>query len=435
MKVKHCSIKNLWQFSMFMGIVAGICLDPVNVNAFTDSSPVPLPFHDTSVVPIPPQQQAKIARTFFLKKYQQEQKAKEYQLALIRQLEEFNQRQDLKRVHKPSAIEITYQDMVNTYAFNADFLEYYAFPKNITMDMGNFDPDLATSQNWVMPQGLDLIPIKRKIVDPKTTPYVYLAPEATHCLFFDSPRSGGDVYQYYMLDEDGLWDVGREVEKFNYAEDEDSEVFPLPLDVNTLYYSGYGMGVDSTWTAYGDTTWYTDTDYGVEYWYYMSEAYGTLETTDDGPVQVIKIAFQWIWTEWEVDEDAEEDALIDFANGTEIYFYSKDGHQLAVSLDSLDAETIGVVKPDRIYYQKVQKANTHVSRKQKLDMPVLSFYPNPTRGLINFNSPASVDIMDILGRRVCTLQNAQRANLSHLPAGAYFMKPATGKAQKFVIQK
>ena len=43
----------------------------------------------------------------------------------------------------------------------------------------------------------------------------------------------------------------------------DREIFPLPLDVNTLYYSGYGL--DTTWSASGDTTWYTDTDYGVEY--------------------------------------------------------------------------------------------------------------------------------------------------------------------------
>lgn len=43
------------------------------------------------------------------------------------------------------------------------------------MDMGFFDPELVTPQHWTMPAGLQFIPIKRKIVDLKTTPYSYLA--------------------------------------------------------------------------------------------------------------------------------------------------------------------------------------------------------------------------------------------------------------------
>ncbi len=159
MRVKTWHKKNLLPCFLILTAIMSLGLDTASVNAFTDSSPIPLPFDDPSVWPDSnscsncPQKLNE--RTFFLKKNRQEQKARDLQIQLQRQLQELSQRQNLKRVHKPSAIEITYQDMVNTYAFNADFLEYYAYPKNITMDMGNFDPDLATPQNWVMPNGLD----------------------------------------------------------------------------------------------------------------------------------------------------------------------------------------------------------------------------------------------------------------------------------------
>lgn len=91
-----------------------------------------------------------------------------------------------------------------------------------------------------------------------------------------------DVYQYFLLDEDGLWSVSEQVDEYDCSDDSDEEIVPLPLDVNTVSYSGYGEEED--WTVDGDTTWYGDTEYGMDTWYYMSEAYGTLQTADDGSV-------------------------------------------------------------------------------------------------------------------------------------------------------
>jgi hypothetical protein len=261
-----------------------------------------------------------------------------------------------------------------------------------------------------------------------------LAPNATHCLYFQSPTPNSDEYLYYLLNQDGLYLEGEANQHYNYTDNEESEIMPLPLDANTVYYSGYGETED--WTANGDTTWYSDTEYGVDVWYYISEAYGTLQTIDDGPVDVIKIAYQWWWLDYEVNPASTDgkDNLIDFANGTEIYFYSKDGHQLMISIDSLGVETTGIIKPDFVYYQKVRKASA-VDEQQSAFNPGFQVFPNPTSGMVHFNQPTGFELFDVLGRRVMYEKNASQANLSHLPRGMYFIKPQKGLARKLLINK
>jgi hypothetical protein len=405
----------------------------IEVKAFTDSSPVPLPFHDTSVVPVPYRSGKALQRTFYVKKARQDQNGRKCREAISRILE-MKHKRSLSRTQS-SGIEVTYEDMSKAYAYGTDMLEFYAFPNDLTMDMGVLDPDLNIHQTWNMPAGLDFIQVTRKIVDPRTTQYSDWMPDATHCLYFPSSSDLTEVYQYYLLDEDGLYFVGRQVERFDYEDDDEYEICPLPLDVETNFQSGTGEAED--WTTDVDTTWYDDTTYGVEAWYYWSEAFGTLNTIDDGPVEVIKIAYSWIWSEWEVDEESEdgEDILVDEDNGTEIYFYSKDGHLLEISLDSLDAETTGLVKPFRIYYQKVQNQGNSVSETETVTAPQFSFFPNPSRGLVSFDSPTSYEVFDVLGRRVFAGENALRADLSGLARGMYFIRPHQGMARKLIIQK
>jgi hypothetical protein len=248
-----------------------------------------------------------------------------YQASVTRMIQGLRRHRAAKSAHKTSAIEITSQDMQKAYAYNSDFLEYYAYPENITMDMGVEDPELTAPQHWTMPAGLKFSTLERKILDPKTTPHADSAPEATHCLYVKSPNRGIDVYEYFLLDEDGLWSAGWEAEALNFSDYTDDEIMTLPLDYYTDYQSGTGEEED--WKADGDTTWYSDTEYEVDAWYYWSEAYGTLETPDDGTVDVIKITYQWIWSQWEADETSGDghDKLVDFDNGTEIYFTARPG--------------------------------------------------------------------------------------------------------------
>jgi hypothetical protein len=470
--VERCSMNRILQILesilitlvFFAVILAVIYSTPKKARAFNNNSGRNLPFCDTTMtpswdppgiwyewcgrkwfVPDPNGVNKKLSRTFYVKKQRQEQLEKGYQVTVARLKREFDRYQAVKKVQHTSALEITYQDMQNVYAFNSNVIESYASPQNSQMDLGIFDPYFTAPQRWTMPTNVKFNTISRKILDPKTTPYGLMAPEATHCLYVKSPNAGIDIYDYYLLDQDGLWSLGEQVSgtasvggdmhALNFSEYDEEEMMTLPLDVNTVFYSGYGE--DTTWTSIGDTTWYDDTHYGLDVWYYMSEAYGTLVTPDDGTVDVIKIAYQWIWSEWEVDEASVdgEDALLDYENGTEIYFYSKNGHQLMISLDSLGVETTGMVKPNFVYYQKVKKPATLVARQQSITTPSLAMYPNPTRGMISFDAPISFGVWDLLGRQVYYSKNTRQANLSHLPRGMYFIRPEKGKAQKLIIQK
>ena len=423
------------------------------VHAFNNNNGRNLPFCDTTMTPSwdPPGlwyewngrrwfvpdngASGKASRTFYKKKSAQAQMARSYKDALARQAEEFKRLRALKSVHKTSALEVTYDDLKKAYALNSDYLEYNAFPKNITMDMGAYDPYLQTPQHWVMPKGLKFTQVTRKIVDPTSTPYSMVAPHATHCLYVKTPNAGISIYDYFLLDEDGLFSVGEAMDKFKYTDNEEEEILPLPLDVYT--YFGSGVGEDTTQAAFGDTTWYSNNEYAVDVWYYMSEAFGTLETPDDGTIDVIKIAYQWWWLDYEVNPTSTtgEDSLVDYANGTEIYFYSKNGYQLMLSMDSLGVETTGLVKPDMVYYQKVVNPGTTVADHASITAPRFAFYPNPTSGMVHFNVPTDFEVWDILGRRIIRRQNATQADLSGLPRGMYFIKPQHGAIQKLLIQR
>ncbi len=433
-------------------VLAFVLASPRKARAFNNNNGRNLPFCDTTMTPswdpcgiyyewigrrwfVPGTGCTKSSRTFYLKKARQEQLTNAYQATLDRLMQGFNRHQAAKHSHQSSAIEVTCEDMQKAYAFNSDFLEFYAFPTNVTMDLGASDPEFTAPQRWSIPAGLEFTAIERKILDPKTTPYSQLAPEATHCLYVKSPNRGMDMYQYYLLDEDGLWFEGNQVEELNFSDYSEDGIMTLPLDIDTDYYSGYGEEDD--WTIDGDTTWYDDSSFCVDAWYYWSEGYGVLETPDDGPVEVIKIAYQWIWSEWQVDEESEDgkDILTDFENGTEVYFYSKYGHQLMISLDSLGVETAGLVKPNVVYYQKVHKPETSVAQNLWTTAPELTFYPNPTQGTVHFNTPSTFEVIDLLGRRVFSQENTMQANLSHLPRGTYFIRPQQGMTQKITIQK
>ncbi|HPG38824.1 MAG TPA: T9SS type A sorting domain-containing protein [bacterium] len=430
---------------------------PAPVRAFTDSSPVPLPFWDTSVipgsgnecgywmtdgrrdwfVPYPGACGNSSRRTFYRKKAEQEQLVMSFHETLARLNNDVSRHKAAKRTARIDAdFAVTYDDMQKVYTYNADFIESVAYPQDVQMDLGLEDPEFTTAQHWTLPGGLEFSTLQRKILDPQYTPYGGLAPEATHCLYIKTPNKGFDIYTYYQLDEEGLWYEGVNMEGANleFADYDDDEVMTLPLNYDTDYQSGSGEGED--WTIDCDTTWYGDGAYEVEAWYFWSEGYGTLETPDEGTVDVIKIAYQWIWSYWEVDEESEdEDILVEFDNGTEVYFYSKQGHQVMVFMDSLGIETSGIVKPDMIYYQKVRQPGTFVNEKPLMIKPDMQFYPNPTSGLIRFTQPTTFELFDILGRRMQFGENTLQADFSHLPRGLYFMKPHKGNVQKVIIQK
>jgi len=430
---------------------------PAPVRAFTDSSPIPLPWGDTTVIPnsgdacgamwtdghrtwyVPNPggcSGSSSVRTFYRKRAEQEKLLQSFHESLANLNKNASRHKAVKRTARTDAdFEVTFNDMQKVYTYNADFIESLATPIDVQMDLGLEDPELTTAQHWTLPAGLEFSTIQRKILDPQYTPYGGLVPDATHCLYVKPPNRGIDMYTYYLLDEDGLWLEGANAqgEGIDYASYDDDEIMTLPLDYDTDYQSGSGEEED--WTIDCDTTWYDDTAYEVEAWYFWSEGYGTLDTPDEGTVEVIKIAYQWIWSFWEVDEESEEENLVEFDNGTEVYFYSKLGHQVMVFMDSLGVQTSGIVKPDMIYYQKVRQPGTLVNEKPLMIKPDMQFYPNPSNGMIRFTQPTTFELFDILGRSLMFEENALQTNLSHLPRGLYFMKPHKGNVQKVLIQK
>lgn len=88
-----------------------------------------------------------------------------------------------------------------------------------------------------------------------------------------------------------------------------------------------------------------------------------------------------------------------------------------------------------VYYQKVHKPETNVAVDQWTVAPQFALYPNPTRGVVRFNTPTTIEVLDLLGRRVFSQQNSLQADLSNLPAGTYFVRPQKGQTQKITIQK
>ncbi len=444
---------------MIMVILSMIAILPNSVSAFNNNNGRNLPFCDTLQIPswdpcgvwyewcgrrwfVPgtgceksEKNASQLHRTFYEKKNRQEQLEKTYHSALDRMNKNFSQRKVTKS-RRSSDFEITFEDMQKIYSYNSDFIEYYVIPENVTMDMGFEDPYFTTPQHWTIPNDLEFSTLQRKILDPKLTPKNDSVLEATHCIYVSSPNLGINVYEYYLLDEEGLWYEGLNMEELDYDDYIEEEILPLPLSINTAYSSNYSE--DTTDEIQGDTTWYSDTIYDLDIWYYWSEAYGTLETPDDGPVEVIKITYQWIWTEWEMDEEYKEengtDWLLDYDNGTEIYFYSKEGHQLMLIIDSLGAETTGLVKPDLIYYQKVRNP-TSVNEATSVVSHDFHVFPNPTNGMIYFKQPTNFDLFDMLGRRILFKRNTTQANLSHLPRGMYLIKPQDGLSKKLLITK
>jgi hypothetical protein len=419
--------------------------------AFNNNNGRNLPFCDTTMTPswdppgiwmewcgrrwfVPDRNPGKAGRTFYQKKERKERLEEAYRETVTAMIRKSALHRAAKAARPAdSNIEITYEDMQTAYALGSDFIEAYAFPENVLMDMGIEDPEFTAPQHWTLPAGLDFsTTLTRKIMDPEDTPETDASLEATHCLYAKSPNRGLELYEYFMLDEDGLWLVGQEAEDLDFFDYTDEEIMTLPLDYYTDYQSG--SGELENWQADGDTTWYDDNNYQVDAWYYWSEAYGTIETPDDGPVEVIKIAYQWVWSDWQANEDG-DDTLLDFDNGTEIYFYSKDGHQIMISIDSLGVETTGLVKPDAVYYQKVRNPGSSVEKEHMVAHPGFRVYPNPTRGMIHFDQPASFTLYDVLGRRVLSGKNADRADLSGLPRGLYFIKPVKGTVQKVFVQK
>ncbi len=69
----------------------------------------------------------------------------------------------------------------------------------------------------------------------------------------------------------------------------------------------------------------------------------------------------------------------------------------------------------------------------------ITIFPNPTNGVVTIacDDVTWVEVMDVSGRKVLTVENSNRIDLSKLPSGVYTLQIATprGKALKRVIRK
>ena len=58
-------------------------------------------------------------------------------------------------------------------------------------------------------------------------------------------------------------------------------------------------------------------------------------------------------------------------------------------------------------------------------------YPNPTADILYFTQTTNVSIYDMLGRKLLSLENSKKIDVSGLAIGMYILKLENGKTTKF----
>jgi hypothetical protein len=77
---------------------------------------------------------------------------------------------------------------------------------------------------------------------------------------------------------------------------------------------------------------------------------------------------------------------------------------------------------------------TTVALNEKMQSPNILIYPNPSTGLFNLSAKANLEIYNIIGELISTINNTETIDLSNEPNGIYFVK-LNGTTVKKLIKK
>ena len=94
-------------------------------------------------------------------------------------------------------------------------------------------------------------------------------------------------------------------------------------------------------------------------------------------------------------------------------------------IDNGMAEFVNVVDPNAAAVTAPSSIMFNTLSTPTVELVEVSVYPNPATEYINIKSPVSintVELFDVLGKRVLTTNETEKINISQQPSGVYFLK-------------
>ncbi len=244
-------------------------------------------------------------------------------------------------------------------------------------------------------------------------------------LVLKTPSTEGDAYAFYDLTSSGLAIRGGAGTYFDEDSQTDqtietifspaSRVFAFPLQVGTTWASEYDVNLGAGGQSF--PVLHSRDEYTVR-------ASGTMQT-DFGTTNVLLIAQRSI-----------EKGLFGIENPDTSYIYTFFSPTLSATIE-MDADgTVTYGSIETI----AEGTNTSVEPPSPVESArLLSVQPNPSRGqaqvtfTLDAASPVVLEVYDLLGRRVATLENGTlpagphtRAWSDAAPAGIYYVRLQTG---------
>lgn len=310
---------------------------------------------------------------------------------------------------------ITFEDINDAYK-NENNLIYYTSPDDESFSMNLGIVDLENPQHWILPE-CKFIEEKATGIAVQGTPYMSEFADATHCKQFTYNEDGEiyEFYEYYKLNQSGatLLGSGDDFDDKAFIEHDNLLLTPFPLDKN------FKLSLKDTIIT-GTRKKITEQDIVVE-------GYGIL-TTSWGDVEVLKIVNnyrEWFYIDNELT--SEDSAPV-------IQFISKSGHQCELDLAE-NSPTTGDVTVEWMDFTQITTTDMTTGIDDKINYCVSSklFTPNPSSGIIKFNTIGNYKIYNLKGTKVRTLINTHQADLSDLPKGTYLIKSSKESSQKLIL--
>ncbi len=270
----------------------------------------------------------------------------------------------------------------------------HTYDQPIEMDLGVLDFEDGAKQTWTLPD-LREKDFYATIIDqttPESTGVSDYFDMATNAVTFPGDDLMPFQHQLYEVSDNDLFYYG-------YTEGEGENIEPVDYYITMtpvpLTFGDNFLGVVTF--IYEE-----DPDYdSTEYWqHYEVIGQGTMNTYDDGPVEMIKLAFT------EEIYDYKDGNIVDAYEYDEIVWYGPSGHYIRAGLSDKYSENKTTL--EYIEYQRLASDENILSVTKTLSE--IKHYPNPVKSgqQLTFNSKtplpnSSVHIMDINGRLLCSL--------------------------------
>ncbi len=340
-----------------------------------------------------------------------------------------------------SQITITATDMPNYFGVgNSEFTYISSDSEAMYIGMASS----SSSQTWTDPSPTIQDSLRDDNVDPSSTPFSAYFPGATYAQKLDFSESSitEAIYNYYRVSNDSLISMGYGESMSSVSMDTSfvhrySQLFfPLPLQLGDVF------------TAIVDTTSVPFLGGGniiTAQTVATIDAYGTLNLPNGSFGALRETAVT-------TTKKYYAGVLTDSSTAYSISWYTKEGYELTVSVDSGSSGTVMVHSLVLHYPGKTPATVIETSVGQPQNYMLAQNYPNPFNPttVISYQlsavSNVSLKVYDILGREVATLvnekQNAGSYSVtfdgSRLASGVYFYKLAAGNfvsVKKLVVLK